>query len=332
MEARKVYGICNVGIEIICDNEELHANLERLWQQLFVLRCDGQAAQIIFQLDVQGSEIVSDCEEELVGASLLYRSTDYALYRAGSHFCLCCGASTVWMEPATGSVRGRLAEPFWSHPRHVLRDFFIALFWLLLRPHGHYGIHANGVEKDGPGLLIAGDSGYGKTTLTMALLHSGWRCFGDDALTLSQTNSGADRGVEAFALRRGLAIASDAEHHFPDLVRPTTPTLSLNNGKRLVYLEEGSPNRWLSRCAVGGILFPKIVDSDVSQLHPLDKTTAFAALIGQSHGMTLDRTLASAQMMFLKELIQQTRQYQLLLGRDVFENPMALSRLLGQLG
>src|SRR5205085_11291512 len=51
-------------------------------------------------------------------------------------------------------------------------------------------LHATVVTKDGNGLALVGDSGYGKSTLAAAFLRAGYRLLTDDLLVLHGTATG----------------------------------------------------------------------------------------------------------------------------------------------
>src|SRR5205085_11837046 len=71
-----------------------------------------------------------------------------------------------------------------SHP-----VFTVCWIELLKRLH-LFSVHAAGVCRGGKGLLIAGTSGAGKTTLALALIKEGLEFLGDDMLFLADGSNG----------------------------------------------------------------------------------------------------------------------------------------------
>ncbi|MGC8780579.1 MAG: hypothetical protein ACP5UQ_06910, partial [Anaerolineae bacterium] len=57
------------------------------------------------------------------------------------------------------------------------------------RVHSHFLFHAAALAAaDGTGIMIAGDAGLGKTTLTLALLRRGYRVYSDDVAAVGCTD------------------------------------------------------------------------------------------------------------------------------------------------
>jgi hypothetical protein len=121
-------------------------------------------------------------------------------FRSGSRLVYRDGSSTIVVDPGRSQAEGTVCRPdgeardegwrAWRHP-----VFTFALLELL-RHRGLYHLHAAGVERGGAGILMAGDSGCGKTTLTLLMARAGWRFLSDDAVLLRLT----PEGVEARAL------------------------------------------------------------------------------------------------------------------------------------
>ncbi len=104
-----------------------------------------------------------------------------------------------------GAAAGYLADDFWAQALVVQRDFWQRLFFLLSRTVDCHLLHANALIPPTPGpaggLLLVGDCGAGKTTLTMSLIAAGWHYLSDDNVLLQPTAA----GVMAHAVRRGFA-------------------------------------------------------------------------------------------------------------------------------
>ncbi len=80
-----------------------------------------------------------------------------------------------------------------------------------LRVRGMLAIHAGVVEFDGRAVLLAGASGYGKSTLTLALVRAGGRLLTDEMAVIAPD----DRTVLPFP--RGVHVRPDTLAMFPEL-------------------------------------------------------------------------------------------------------------------
>jgi hypothetical protein len=96
-------------------------------------------------------------------------------------------------------------------------------------------LHCACLERNGEGLLIAGDSGVGKSTLTAALTQRGFALIADDWTYFSKEQS----TVVAHGLFSPIKLLPDAVQFFREL-RELTPAISLNG--ELAY--EVDPTRF----------------------------------------------------------------------------------------
>ena len=178
--------------------------LSALWQQFFYLeRAATPKPAILFSFNDNEARA-----KQLEGEEIYHTETLYVA-RTGQGFFLACGEAWLELDPATGLGKGALPESFWQLSPYDQREFFLLSLLMLLRPHGLYGLHANGLALDEQGLLIVGPSGSGKTTLTLSLLEQGWQFLSDDAVLLKDAEP-----LTAYAFRRGFSFTSQTENFF----------------------------------------------------------------------------------------------------------------------
>jgi hypothetical protein len=84
-------------------------------------------------------------------------------------------------------------------------------------------VHCACVVKSGSGLLLAGESGAGKSTSALSLSLSGFSYLSDDCTYLSRSSA----GMQAWGLPTPVKLLPDAVSHFPELVS-RKPVRSLN--------------------------------------------------------------------------------------------------------
>ena len=92
-----------------------------------------------------------------------------------------------------------------------------------------------------------------------------------------------------------------------------------------------STSRFLPSCFPKVLIFPKVVSQGKSRLIPIDGTKALILLAENSGGIMVDKEMVVKQMEVLKGLVYQTSSYQLLAGRDLYEEPEKISRVLSGL-
>ena len=319
----QTYSLCGVTVEVEGADPGQAARIQALWGTCFSLRkgCLSARAPAV-HLHFKSAEHSMDRSPK---RRMFFQSPNLSVFKTAAGFCLQCGASALDLDLPRSRGDGVLDESFWSLEPNDQREFFLLGFLMLFRRHGLYGLHANGVVKQDAGYLIAGSSGNGKTTLTLALVHEGWRYLSDDALVLRTTSS----GIEAQAFRRGFSCTHETATRFPKLrALDDTRTVKMRDDKRLVDIDSLFPDRFTARCQPQLLLFPQIDRDRRSRLFPLGATEAMMALIQQSPGILIDRRDVRAQMDVLKRLLDQAQSYRLFLGLDVYQEPAAVSDLL----
>src|SRR3712207_4309751 len=117
------------------------------------------------------------------------------------------------LDPARGVAHGNVApQPAADAGSWRMRGDAVFTFSLLelLRHRGLFHLHAAGLTRDGRGILLAGNTGAGKSTLTVSLVRSGWDFLSDDAVLL-RAHAG---GVEALAIPDEFHLDPALAHRF----------------------------------------------------------------------------------------------------------------------
>jgi hypothetical protein len=208
----------------------------------------------------------------------------------------------------------------------VLPKALVLTLLVLLREHCLFSIHAAAVLCRGRGLLIAADSDSGKSTLTYSLVRQGWKYLSDDFLLLHDTGS----GVEAFPFRRSFGLDAEAGRFFPELNREWE-MVSNEEAKWVVSVEALFPSQFVSQCMPRVIVFPEIVQADVSEIEEVAPVQAMHKLLRQSGFLDVTSGASQQQVSMFGRLVNQARSYRLWSGRDLIRDPLRASRLLGAL-
>jgi hypothetical protein len=322
------YALGEIMIEAACADPAQAVRLDQLWRMLFSLQpmhTPGAQPAICFHLHADRTSMAPPPPGRPASQSGRLQG-----WRTATGYRFQCSGSALDVDLVAGRGTGVLTPGFWHCTLTEQREFFLHAFLMLLRRHGYYGLHANGVVK-GPrgrprGVLMAGESGSGKTTLALSLVRQGWCYLADDLLFLHAV----DGQVSAVGLRRGFACLPETIERFPGLVNVAERSPRLMAGKKLLPVEAVSSGHFTPCCTPTVLLLPRVAGGRHSRLVPLDETGAVAALMGLSTGIWTDRTDVMQQLEMLKQLVQQARCYQLLSGEDVYTDPAAVSALLEQ--
>jgi hypothetical protein len=176
-----------------------------------------------------------------------------------------------------------------------------------------FELHAAGVCLGERCALIVGDSGAGKTTLTLAFLAAGFAHMGDDTLLLRS-------GPEALYFPRPFAVSAHTVEAFPELA-PHRAGRDANEGKWRV-----DPRAFTreSRHAAKptSILLPSIADADVTIVSEGSRADAFTSLLRASALVVVPEIpRRDDQIELLRALANECTIRNLALGRDLLERP-----------
>jgi hypothetical protein len=229
-------------------------------------------------------------------------------------------------SPTTAVLEAEIAPPERElTPGSAIGMLQIALA-LALRREGLFHLHAAAVvHPSGARILIAGGSGAGKTTTTLALIDAGYDYLGDDTLYLRQNPPGDPAPLTLFAFPREFHLGPETLAAFPRLALLAGASSS-SRGKRPLDPHLAFPGK--SRAFMPSpslVLVPQIARSAAaSALVPLAKADAFGALLASSAAILIDGAPGRDQnMALLPKLLDGAAAYDLLLGRDVLASPAA---------
>ena len=241
---------------------------------------------------------------EMPGGQVLYFAASRQLYIDFPN------RARALCDAASGEVRVSYPESEVGNTRLLAYPCFTIPLAELLKRHGLYMAHAAGLSLDGQGLLIAGASGAGKTTLTIALLRAGFGFLGDDTLFLCTR---AQR-LRALAFPDEIDVTAHTASFFPELQnlarvpRPgSRPKQSLSPAR--VY---NAVPTWDGAPAV--LVFPQAARANESLLTPMPKDAAFIELV--CNVVRTDAHLAQAHLDALAALVKQCLCLRLHTGRD----------------
>lgn len=199
---------------------------------------------------------------------------------------------------------------------------FFILIILSLKFKGLFALHSALMTKDNAGILFAGNSGAGKTTLAINLADRDFRYICDDTSLLYRMGS---KRIGAFALPK-LFFPPDNNQGFQSQI-------SLNSDFR-GYKEPPSISTatHTKSCIPKFIIFLQITPSKNTEVSHISKDEAMVKLIKLSQLIcTEEEEIAIEHLELLKDLSGQCRCFNLLAGKDIKESPDKAKNILRNL-
>lgn len=217
-----------------------------------------------------------------------------------------------------------------AHARHpvALINTMTYVLQAALRRCALYDLHAACVIEplSGAGVLLAGTSNSGKSSLTIRLARAGWPYLTDDMSVLNE----APAGMMALGLRRLFAVAESslAACPLPRLDEARGTPVNSDPRKRRLDPAILFPNAFAASCFPKALCFLQITGEPVSRIIDLAPTAAMSRLIKLCPWATYDTMAARDHLRALGLLINQTKTGLLFGGRDLLDDQAQASRLL----
>jgi len=185
---------------------------------------------------------------------------------------------------------------------------------LLLTRRGRVLLHAAAVvAPDGPGWLLAGDSGSGKSSSCATLVRAGLRYLSDDQVVVDEEGeSGAFRlsaWPRRFHLDDGYAAGA---------------TLGTRSAADPAHFGDG---RWCRSAPLAGVIFTTLEAGRPTRLEALSRAEGLARLLRHSPWLAADRAAAPLLLERMSRLSALPLR-RLRLGRDSYADPARLRRCL----
>ncbi len=257
---------------------------------------------------------------EMHHAEVLYFEESRQLYveSPGRARVLCDGAAGVVRVSYLASVPDQpwfLSHPLFTIPLHEV-----------LKQRGLFMLHAASLARQGQGLLVAGSSGAGKTTLALTLLCGGFDFQGDDTVFLNRQST----GWAALAFPDEIDITPQTAAFFPELQKLPAVVAPVGRPKQAVSARAvyGVLPCWQTRPAV--LVFPQALSDTNSQLLPMNRQEALMQLL--PNVIRTDVAASQAHLDALAGLVRQCACFKFHAGRDFAAMPSLMHAVLNPVG
>ena len=319
--ARSRFRLAGLTIDVVADDPGVVAGIEH---RLVPLRVDDDAGAADFRFDigdatatVQAPAGTKRCVYDAPAGGIDYYDDTDELFVDYD------GAIRVRCRPAGGEVDIAIDEPDAGRVLAVNPFFTIPLLELAKR-RGRYPLHTACVAADGRGLLLAGGSGAGKTTLAIALARAGLTFLGDDIVFLVAGDDG--RGTRAYALPDQIDVTDTTVAMFPELRALRGAPLPAGRTKHAARLEHHLTVDAALVCDPGALVVCEITGSDPTIVEPLPASEALVALA--PNVLLTEPAASQAHLDALGALVRSVPCYRVRTGRDVDAAAQTLRTLL----
>jgi hypothetical protein len=233
--------------------------------------------------------------------------------------------SVVCLDPARRKAKGYLREEVLRRSAKLFA-LIGAPFADILKYNALYSLHSAALYSNGVGYLFSGESGSGKTTTTLSLVCNGFKYVSDDSLLLEDI----DGEIIAHSLTKTFNVDRDLAGRFSGVVREEI--LPAGRGtKTPVHIDQHIPDSFIPHLRPDVVVFLKIIPEKKSNIYPLNQVEVFRRLLKQTV-LAADKEVSQNQIKTLGRLVRQVRGFELLSGRDIYEDPACLVNLMAETG
>lgn len=196
-----------------------------------------------------------------------------------------------------------------------------------LRRCGLYELHSGAVvdPQTQRGVLFAGASGSGKSTITLQLVASGWQYLSDDVVFVESLGE----VLTAYPWRRAFAVTESTVQAAGRPIREALMNTRWSNGSKKLFMPlDFFPGAFLPQCEPFAIFFPNITDGVHSSVKLLTRTETMKQLIRLCPWSCYDPVTSPKHLAVLRSLAQQCQGFALSAGRDLLRDPTRASELV----
>lgn len=225
------------------------------------------------------------------------------------------GCLRMLAHPEEGWVQVAHLESGAPYLGVVTHPFFSLALHEMAKRRGLHMVHAAGLEWGGRGVLLAGASGRGKTTLALALLRGGFGFQGDDTVFLAQREG----RWTALAFPDEVDVTEETARFFPEvrtLASPPVPWPRLKMAVRSADLFGRPPVR---ECPPALLVFPQRGATSRSEVVGMAREEALLEVM--ANVLRTDPAASQRHLDALAGLVRQCECLRFLAGQDFDRQP-----------
>ncbi len=206
-------------------------------------------------------------------------------------------------------------------PYHEAATPLRFLFTRWMARHGRALVHAGAVGRPDGGVLLVGKNGSGKSTTSLACLHSELRHAGDDYVLLD-----GRRAPFVHSLYHSAQLHPDQIWRLPHLGPRVSNHDLLDREKAVLYLREGYAAKMIQRFPLRAILMPRVTGLRKTRLLPASPAQGLDAFVPNS--VMISPALGRQGLQMMVRVVESLPSYVLELGTDLAEIPAVIASVL----
>jgi HPr Serine kinase C-terminal domain len=180
-----------------------------------------------------------------------------------------------------------------------------------MKRFGQFSLHAAALALNGKGVLVAGSSGAGKSTMTVNLVRSGFDFLSDDTIFLSSSSN----GVWVSGLPDEIDVTNRTVSMFGELRFLADRPLRPGRDKHAVRVEDVFDVLPLAGCHPVALLSPRVEEGSSPRLEELAPSKALLELMPNI--LATDPTATQAHLDVLADLVRTVPCYSFRYGSDL---------------
>jgi hypothetical protein len=184
-------------------------------------------------------------------------------------------------------------------------------------------LHAGLIAREGAGVLLPGESGTGKSTMSLAGVAQGLEFLGDDFVGLERAEDGIFLGHSIF---NTACIARDGLDRFPAIRSHAVEESFPEEEKPILFLSEIYPDRIQRTVPIRAVALLRI-GTGRTQVRPARPAAALRQVAASTLHTVVPRPGREA-LQLIGELVAGVPAYSLVLGPDLREIPRSIDRIL----